>query len=302
MKQNMAKILLCWKSCIFVLYIFRLFAVLMMPTSTTDEKQAKIRDMEALGRWYANALFPNEGLGGVLKPDYVAFHHNGYYASAYTPHALYNSALIQYLLSGTAFEFSKTLLCASDEWKQEPMSQSFFEPFSWKRHDVWHVNCHTNLARTNKYSSLTYLRYVLFSLKGAQTKRNIRTGLEIMRVVSVKYSSPSSVSGRFPRYNNRILAKSFPAYGAAVIGATAPNAAMDGSLGNITSLENGNLKMFLRLYDQGCTCFVYLLWNILRMLLYSVVHWDNPQLPSSIATHWTSDNLVPRGGTSGFLL
>lgn len=142
MKQNMAKILLCWKSCIFVLYIFRLFAVLVMPTSTTDEKQAKIRDLEALGRWYSNALFPNEGLGGVLKPDYVAFHHNGYYASAYTPHALHNAALIQYLLSGTAFEFSKTLLCASDEWKQEPMSPSFFEPFSWKRHDVWHVNCH----------------------------------------------------------------------------------------------------------------------------------------------------------------
>lgn len=80
----------------------------MMPSSTVPEKQAKIRDMEALGRWYAIAVTPNEGLGGVLKPDYVGFHHNSYYASAYTPHALHKAALIQYLLSGTAFEFSKT--------------------------------------------------------------------------------------------------------------------------------------------------------------------------------------------------
>ena len=81
----------------------------MMPTSTTAEQQAKIRDMEALGRWYAIAVSPNEGLAGVLKPDYVGFHHNSYYASAYTPHAIHKAALIQYLLSGTAFELGETL-------------------------------------------------------------------------------------------------------------------------------------------------------------------------------------------------
>ena len=75
----------------------------MMPTSTTQEKQEKVRDMEALRRWYVNALSPNEGLGGTLKPDYVDYHHNSYYASAYTPQALHNAALIQYLLSGTTF-------------------------------------------------------------------------------------------------------------------------------------------------------------------------------------------------------
>ena len=79
----------------------------MMPTSTTAEKQAKIRDIEALGRWYAIAVSPNEGFAGVLKPDYVGFHHNSYYASAYTPHAMHKMALIQYLLSGTAFEFGE---------------------------------------------------------------------------------------------------------------------------------------------------------------------------------------------------
>ena len=61
----------------------------MMPSSTAEEKHAKIRDMEALVQWYANALPTNEGLAGVLKPDFLAFHHNGYYASAYTPHAVH---------------------------------------------------------------------------------------------------------------------------------------------------------------------------------------------------------------------
>ena len=81
-----------------------------MPTSTTEEKRKKIRDIEALCRWYANALSPNEGLAGTLKPDYVGYHHNSYYASAYTPHALHNAALIQYLLSGTTFALGENHL------------------------------------------------------------------------------------------------------------------------------------------------------------------------------------------------
>ena len=90
--------------------IHRLFAVLMMPASTTDEQTKKIRDMEALGRWYANAIAPSEGLAGVLKPDYLGFHHNSYYASAYTPQALHKIALIEYLLSGTSFAMSEHIL------------------------------------------------------------------------------------------------------------------------------------------------------------------------------------------------
>ena len=94
-----------------IVLLRRLFSVLLMPASTTEEKQEKIRDMEALGRWYANAITPNEGLGGTLKPDYIGFHHNSYYASAYTPHALHKAALIQYLLSGTLFALSKFDKC-----------------------------------------------------------------------------------------------------------------------------------------------------------------------------------------------
>ena len=71
-----------------------------------------------------------------------------------------------------------------------------------------------------------------------------------MRVVSVKYSSPNSVSGRFPRFFGAILAKSFPAY--AYISATAPNL-VAGSLGAISTLDTDNVKLFLRLYDTGLT-------------------------------------------------
>lgn len=68
-----------------------------------------------------------------------------------------------------------------------------------------------------------------------------------MRIVSVKYSSPNSVSGRFPGFSRNILAKSFPAY--AYVAATAPALNDDGSLGEISTLNNDNVKMFLRLYD-----------------------------------------------------
>ena len=95
--------MLTFSHLIVILFIHSLFAVLMMPSSTTAEQQTKIRDMEALLRWYANALSPNEGVAGVLKPDFLGFHHNSYYASAYTPHAVHKGALIQYLLSGTTF-------------------------------------------------------------------------------------------------------------------------------------------------------------------------------------------------------
>lgn len=79
----------------------------MMPNSTEEERKIKIRDMDALHRWYHNSLTPNEAFAGLLKPDYVGFHHNSYYASAYTPQALHVAAFIQYLLSGTSFALGR---------------------------------------------------------------------------------------------------------------------------------------------------------------------------------------------------
>ena len=68
-----------------------------------------------------------------------------------------------------------------------------------------------------------------------------------MRIVSVKYSSPNSVSGRFPGYSRCILARTFPAY--AYAGATAPPLTTTGTLGDISTLSNETIQMFLRLYD-----------------------------------------------------
>ena len=66
----------------------------------------------------------------------------------------------------------------------------------------------------------------------------------------MKYSSPNSVSGRFPGFFRAILAKSFPAY--AYISATAPNLVAS-YLGAISTLDTENVKLFLRLYDTGLT-------------------------------------------------
>ena len=86
-----------------------------------------------------------------------------------------------------------------------------------------------------------------------------------MRIVSVKYSSPNSVSGRFPGFFRAILAKSFPAY--AYIGATAPSL-VDGSLGEISTLDAENIKLFLRLYDTGyCSFMLIYRLNFLTFLL-----------------------------------
>ena len=86
-----------------------------------------------------------------------------------------------------------------------------------------------------------------FPEKGAETEGNIKKGLEVMRIVSVKYSSPNSVSGRFPGFSRVILAKSFPAF--AYAAATAPVLNDDGSFGDISTFNNETLQMFLRLYD-----------------------------------------------------
>ena len=82
----------------------------MMPNTTDDEKLDKIRDMEELLSWYVNGLTPNEAFGGVLKPDYLGFHHNSFYGSAYFPHALHVASLIEFLLSGTPFKLGKNQL------------------------------------------------------------------------------------------------------------------------------------------------------------------------------------------------
>ena len=88
-----------------------------------------------------------------------------------------------------------------------------------------------------------------FWFKGEDTSKHIKKGLETMRIVAVKYSTPNSVCGRFPGFYRAILAKNFPAY--AYAGATAPSLNADGSLGEIAALDSDKIKMFLRLNDAG---------------------------------------------------
>ena len=88
--------------------LYRLIIVLVRASKTSDEKKAKQRDMDALGRWIENVLTINKALGGVIKPNFTGLHHMAFYASAHIPGALHTAAQVQYLLEGTDFELSQT--------------------------------------------------------------------------------------------------------------------------------------------------------------------------------------------------
>ena len=91
------------------LMVFRLFTVLAMPDGNEHQKKEKIRDMDALKLWIENALSINEGLGGLIKPDFTSFHHKTFYAGAYAPQGLHSGALVSYLLQGTAYELKREI-------------------------------------------------------------------------------------------------------------------------------------------------------------------------------------------------
>ena len=168
------------------LMLYRLMIVLVMPS---DEMNAKIRDMDALVRWMNNALAINEGLGGVIKPDFTGYHHKAFYGSAYVPQALHAAALVQYLLGGTEFALS------------------------------------------------------------ASSVNNIRRGLETLRIIAVKHSTPNSVNGRFPHYYNKVLIKAvLPAY--AYISVSYPSP-MPSTIPRGTSVTCvSGPEIFLRLFND----------------------------------------------------
>ncbi|KAL9985181.1 hypothetical protein ACROYT_G007551 [Oculina patagonica] len=174
------------------LMLYRLIIVLVMPSDNDDEKKAKLRDMEALKRWMENAVSVNEGLGGVIKPDFTGFHHKGFYAYAYVPQALHTAAFVQYLLGGTSFALSS--------------------------------------SSTN----------------------NIRRGMETLRLVAVKYSTPTSVNGRYPDYFDKKLIKTLLA-GYAYISVSHPSA-LPSTIPtgiSVSTLNQAQTKMFLRLYNDS---------------------------------------------------
>ncbi|XP_078360182.1 chondroitin sulfate ABC exolyase-like [Oculina patagonica] len=174
------------------LLLYRLIIVLVMPSDNDNEKKAKLRDMDALLRWMNNAVSVNEGLGGVIKPDFTGFHHKGFYASSYVPQALHNAAFVQYLLGGTSFALSST------------------------------------------------------------STNNIRRALETLRLVAVKYSTPTSVNGRYPGYFNKKLIKTLLA-GYAYISVSHPSTSSSTMPTGIrvSDLNRPQTQMFLRLYKDS---------------------------------------------------
>ena len=169
------------------LMLFRLMTVLVMPSNTDDEIKAKIRDMESLVRWMNNALAVNEGLGGVIKPDFVGYHHKAFYGPAYVPQALHTAALVYYLLGGTEFALS------------------------------------------------------------ASSENNIRRGLETMRIIAVKYSTPNSVNGRMPSYSNKKILIALPAF--AYISVSHP-CTEQSEISASSAVSRNKTEMFLRLYND----------------------------------------------------
>lgn len=80
------------------LLLYRLMIILINPNT---KKQAK--ELQHFQKWFKSTLKVNQGLGGIIKPDFTSFHHNTFYGSKYVPQAFHNAALVQYLLEGTKF-------------------------------------------------------------------------------------------------------------------------------------------------------------------------------------------------------
>ena len=89
--------------------LYRLITVLAMPEDDDIQKKEKTRDMDALKMWIVNALSINEGLGGLIKPDYTCYHDGTFYGAANCPSALHTAALISYMLEGTAYQLSRKI-------------------------------------------------------------------------------------------------------------------------------------------------------------------------------------------------
>ena len=82
---------------------------------------------------------------------------------------------------------------------------------------------------------------------------NLKKALEVLKITSVKYSTPNSIGGRFPDYSRAFLARTVPAFPYLVV--TSPplvtNADNSKSLGDLGDLKISEARTFLRLYDIG---------------------------------------------------
>ncbi|PFX32064.1 Chondroitin sulfate ABC exolyase [Stylophora pistillata] len=86
-----------------------------------------------------------------------------------------------------------------------------------------------------------------FALSDA-SKRNLLEALKTMRLVSVKYSTPSSVGGRFPNFSKETLINILPAYAYIGVSYSSQSLASTPPKG-ITIPNSKDAGIFLRLYD-----------------------------------------------------
>ena len=84
----------------------------------------------------------------------------------------------------------------------------------------------------------------------SESKTNLRKALEVLRMAAAKYSTPVSVNGRFPAYNNEVLIKILPAF--AYISVSHPTPLAPNPPRGIDFPAVQDAEMFLRLYlDQS---------------------------------------------------
>ena len=84
----------------------------------------------------------------------------------------------------------------------------------------------------------------------AQAKHNLQKSLQNLRITAVKYSTPSSVAGRFPDYSQAVLASDLPAYAYISVsypGSLPPTPAKGIHISDL----NSNAGMFERLYEPS---------------------------------------------------
>ena len=95
------------------------------------------------------------------------------------------------------------------------------------------------------------VKYLLHGTKFSLSEtsvNNIRRGLEVIRLMAAKYSSPNSINGRFPNYSNKVLIKAALGGYAYFSVANPPATAVQSGI-TVTDVEKP--EMFLRLYDEN---------------------------------------------------
>lgn len=73
-----------------------------------DSESSKTANMTFLKNFINHSLLISKGLDGTIKPDFMTFHHSAAYVNSYGIDALNSSAVMNYILQGSAYELNST--------------------------------------------------------------------------------------------------------------------------------------------------------------------------------------------------